>query len=215
MSCDKNNDLWEPFHHCMEKYWPNHPEVVFSTETLVNPFYRTICKNVPFEKYSLRVYETVKELEDDYIIMMCDDLFFRKPVNVELIEKMKEMVVDDVAAFNFEPSFDYLDIPINDWVAIRSMKGAYKTSIMCQLWAKDKLLKVFEGLELDPWKFEILNDFRGFTYLILRNYDAVDWGRKFMGDKWGIYRGKWCKECKAFLDKEGLQIDYSKRGFYD
>ena len=33
-SCDKNNDLWELFYHCMEKYWPDHPEVIYSTETV-------------------------------------------------------------------------------------------------------------------------------------------------------------------------------------
>ena len=40
ISCDKNEDLFKPFYHCIEKYWPNHPEIVYSTESVVNPFYK-------------------------------------------------------------------------------------------------------------------------------------------------------------------------------
>lgn len=45
ISCDKYGDTFEPFHHCMEKYWPDHPEIFYSTETVKNPYYETICKN--------------------------------------------------------------------------------------------------------------------------------------------------------------------------
>ena len=47
LSCDKNKDLWEPFKHCIEKYYPNHPEIIYATETIKNPYYRTICYNIP------------------------------------------------------------------------------------------------------------------------------------------------------------------------
>lgn len=29
----------------------------------------------------------------------------------------------------------------------------------------------------------------------------------------GIFKGLWCKEVVSFFDKEGIKIDYSKRGF--
>ena len=33
LSCDKNEDLWQPFHILIEKYYPNHPEIIYATET--------------------------------------------------------------------------------------------------------------------------------------------------------------------------------------
>ena len=33
-SCDKNEDLFAPFKYCIEKYWSNHPEIIYSTETI-------------------------------------------------------------------------------------------------------------------------------------------------------------------------------------
>ena len=44
-SCDRNWDLWMPFHHCMEKYWNDHPEIIYKTETKDNPYYKTIKKD--------------------------------------------------------------------------------------------------------------------------------------------------------------------------
>lgn len=49
-SCDKDEDLFDPFHHCLEKYWPNHPRVVYSTESVINPYYQTITKDYPLTK---------------------------------------------------------------------------------------------------------------------------------------------------------------------
>ena len=74
-SCDKNEKLWYPFNHCIEKYWPEHPEVIYSTETIQNKYYRTICKNYPLTKWTRRVRETVYEIDDHYILLMCDDVF--------------------------------------------------------------------------------------------------------------------------------------------
>ena len=45
MSSDNNQDTFELFHYCLEKNWPNHPEVIYSTETVINPYYKTICRN--------------------------------------------------------------------------------------------------------------------------------------------------------------------------
>ena len=45
ISCDKYEDTFTPFHYCMEKYWPEHPEIFYSTESVINPYYKTIPFN--------------------------------------------------------------------------------------------------------------------------------------------------------------------------
>lgn len=49
LSCDKNQDLFYPFYHCLEKYWPEHPEVIYSTESIANKFYKTISLDYDLE----------------------------------------------------------------------------------------------------------------------------------------------------------------------
>ena len=79
LSCDKSKDLFEPFYKCVEKYYPNHPEIIYLTETIKNPYYKTICKDYPLELWTKRVREALKEINDDKILLMMDDNFIRQP----------------------------------------------------------------------------------------------------------------------------------------
>ena len=213
MSCDKNEDLWLPFHHCMEKYWKGHQEIIYSTETKINPYYKTICTNLPIEQWTRRVYETIKHLRCDNILLVVDDIFIRDYVNQIAVQVVCDMVGGVIGAFNFEKSFDINDIPISDFVCVRSPKGKYKTSVMCQMWNRKVMLDLFDT-DKTAWDFEKENNGKGYLFLIRNKESFIKWG--YEDRKWfGIRKGKWCKECKEFFDKENIKIDYSIRGFYE
>ena len=213
MSCDKNQDLWLPFHHCMEKYWKNHPEIFYSTETKVNPYYPTICRDLPIDKWTRRVRETVEQIPYKHILLMVDDLFLRDYVDNDLILSLSSYVNGNVASLNFEFSFDKQDIPINDKICLRNVFGKFKLSCMCQLWQKKAILKLFNR-DKNPWVFEKENKAQTYDYLISKKGDFLNWGKPRDKWQWGIVKGKWTKECQEFLDKEGIEINYEERGFY-
>ena len=212
MSCDRNEDLFGPFYLCMEKYWPNHPEIIYSTETITNPYYKTISKNIPLDRWTRRVHETIKEIDSDHILMMVDDIFLRRKVDNEFVLSLEQYVQGNVAAINFEFSFDVEDTEFNDRINRRNPFGTYKLSCMCQLWSKEKMLVLFD-VNRNPWQFESLNQAHGYEYLISKKGDFLDWGKRPGDWRWGIVQGKWTQENKEFFDKEGIQIDYGKRGF--
>lgn len=211
LSCDKNTDLFPLFHHCIEKYWPNHPEVIYSTETVENPFYKTICKNYPLEQWTKRVRECVEEIDDKHILIMCDDLFIRQEVTHD-IEHLCNYLHDDIASINLEKSFDSKDIPVNSFLMMRTPEGKYKNSCLCSLWNKDRLLDVL-AIDASPWEMEQLNDGHDFVYLILKDY-FIEWEDPTTHWRWGLVRkGQWRREAKTFFDAEGIEVDYSIRGF--
>lgn len=214
MSCDKNQDLFEPFYKCMEKYWHNHPEIIYSTETVVNPYYKTICRNLPIDQWTRRVCDTVRDLPCRNILLMVDDIFLRDYVDNATIWKLCDLVVNDVAALNFEKSFDPYDLPLLPNILVRNIGGKFKLSCMCQLWQKKVLLKVFNK-RYNPWKFENRNEHMNYLYLITKNGDYIKWGRKDNDYRFGVIQGKWAYECKEFFEKEGIEMDYSKRGFWE
>ena len=214
MSCDKNEDLWLPFHLCMEKYWKNHPEIIYYTETKTNPYYKTINKNVPLSNFTGRIIETIKDIENKHILLLVDDIFIRDYVDNNFIRHLCSYVTGNVASLNFEKSFDQLDRTIMNDILIRNSNGKYKLSLMCQLWRKKALLRLCKKPR-DPWRFEKDNDTLDYSYLITRNGNFIKWGRENGDWKFGIVQGKWARECKDFFDKEGIIIDYSIRGFYD
>lgn len=214
-SCDKNEDLFYPFYHCMEKYWPDHPKVYYSTETIKNPYYETFSFDYPLSSWAKRVLESVNKIDSPYVLLMVDDIFIRQKVNNRLIHSLPFYFSENVAAINFEFLFDLRDEFVQDFIFKRNPIGRYKNSMMCQLWCKKKLKTIlsYKNGELDPWGVEAANYNAGFDYLItptgilnFGKYKTNDWRN------WGVFHGLWAPSTVDFLKSEGLAIDFSKRG---
>lgn len=213
-SCDKNQDLWAPFRHCLEKYWPGHPEVIYSTETVTNPFYKTICKNFPVEKFSKRIRETLAEIDDRAVLVMVDDIFIRQPVNTERVYDAERQLTGNIALLNFEKAWDdnFDDIGLNGF--LRRKKGAtYEISFMCGLWDREKLMDIL-STDMSPWQIEMECDSKGYDYCVNSGDYIIDWGYRTFCNV-GVMKGKWSREIVPFFEKEGIEMDYSIRGFYD
>lgn len=212
--CDKNEDTFELFHHCMEKYYPNHPEVIYATETIKNPYYKTINKNYPLNLWTKRMRETLNEIDDDLILIITDDCFIRKPVDIERMKYAEEHLNGNIACINLEKSFDLSD----EETGLKGFKkrkhgSSYEVSLMCGLWQKDKLLNVLSR-DSDPWDVEINQDNKGYDYYINSGDYIIDWGY-ITWQQTGICKGKWCRNTVPFAEKEGIKIDFEKRGFCD
>lgn len=214
LSCDKNEDLFTPFYLCMEKYWKDHPEIIYSTETIKNPYYKTICVDIPLELWTKRIRKVLDQINDDKILLIMDDCFIRQPVDKERINYVEDNLKGNIAMFNFEKSFDDGDIPSKyDRFKIKNPNGIAIPSIMCAMWQKDKLKTVL-NITCKPWEIERLNIAHNFEYYINSGDYIIDYGYMFP-NKFGVYQGMWCRELVEFFKKEGIDIDYSKRSFYD
>lgn len=214
LSCDKNEDLFYPFHHCIEKYYPNHPKIIYATERIQNPYYKTICKDYPLEQWTKRIRETLREIPDNEILLMMDDIFIRRPVDTKRIDYARANLKGNIAMFNFEKVFNQEDKEsgLDGW-KIRQKGSDYELSIMCGLWNKEKLIHILEK-DSDPWSVEYNQDTKGYDYYINSGDYIIDWGYKTFKPV-GVVKGKWAREIVDFFKKEGIEIDYEKRGFID
>lgn len=214
LSCDKNTDLFEPFRHCIEKYWKEHPEIIYATETIDNPYYKTIKHNIPLERWTERIRKTLAEIEDKQILIIMDDCFIRQPVDTKRIDYYSKQLKGNIAMFEFEKSWDKNDEETN----IKGMKkrqhgSEYEVCINCALWDRDKLIDVLSR-DSDPWDVELNQDNKGYDYYINSEDYIIDWGY-ITWVPTGVFKGKWCRNVIPFFEKEGIKIDYDKRGFYD
>lgn len=213
-SCDKNEDIFYIFYHCMEKYWKNHPEIIYATESIKNPYYKTISYNIPLENWTIRIRKTLQEINDDKILLMIDDCFIRNNVDEKRIEYIKDKLTGNIAMFNFEKSFDVNDEKTDiEGFKKRKHGSSYEVSLLCGLWQKEKLIKILER-NTNPWEIELKQKNYGFDFYINSEDYIIDWGYKTFKPA-GLFKGKWCKEIVPFLEKEGIKIDYEKRGFAD
>ena len=214
LSCDKNEDIFEAFHHCIEKYWKGHPEIIYSTETKQNPYYKTINYDYPLDKWTIRVRKTLSDIDDEQILIIMDDCFIRQPVDKKRITYASKNLKGNIATFCFEKSWDEYDeeTSLKDFKK-RQHGRPYEVCINCGLWQKDKLIDVLSR-DTNPWEIELNQDNRGYDYYINSGDYIIDWGY----ETWiptGLFKGKWCRNIIPFFEKEGIKIDYEKRGFYD
>lgn len=211
MSCSINWVLFEPFHHCMEKYWPSHPEVIYYTDGIINPYYRTIAIPHDLNHWTTGLREFLRQIDDDKVLLMIDDCFIRKPVDTARIEEAEVEISGNIACMNFELSWDDRDEPtaLPGWKK-RKHGAAYEVSLMCGIWQKDKLMDVVSR-DCDPWTIELDQDSKGYDYYINSGWYIIDWGYRTF-QPCGVQKGSWTAECIRFLESEGLNIQYEKLG---
>ena len=198
----------------MEKYYKTHPEIIYATETKENPYYKTICINYPIEKWTKRIRETLREIDDEQILIMIDDCFIRNKVDTKRIRYASTKLKGNIAMFNFEKSFDSNDEETKlEGFKKRQHGSPYEVSLMCGLWQKDKLLEILKE-DSNPWQVEYGQKNCGFDYYINSGDYIIDWGYVTWKPA-GLCKGLWCREVVAFFEKEGIKVDYEKRGFSD
>lgn len=207
LSCSKNEELFAPFSHCLEKYYPNHPDVVYFTDGIMNPYYETISVDNKLETWTIGFRKFLKQIDDDYVLLMIDDCFIRKPVDWYRISQALDIIKNEpnVACMNFEKSWDEMDVPTQYEGWKKRIHGRdYEVSLMCGLWNKEKLLKVVDR-DCSPWDIELNQDGKGFDYYINSGDYIIDWGYRTF-QPCGKVKGQWTKEAKDFLESEGYRV---------
>ena len=215
MSCDRySSDTFELFHHCAEKYWPNHPEIIYCTETITNPYYRTINSNYPVRQWTRRLEECLNQIEDDLVLVCPDDTFLRNSVNTTTIEKLTQFIDNKLIAINLEPPLDCT--PCNEILSVRIPTSSWLTSMMPQIWNRKKLIELIHNKDLSPRDTEHLGKDTPYSFgIIATGQQDFDFGKRPRIYPYAIVEGKWAREIIEFCKQEGIEIDFSKLGFYD
>ena len=215
MSCDRYSKYTsELFHHCIEKYWENHPQVYYCLETLDNPYYETIHSNYSVDKWSIRLIEALQQIDSDIVLVCPDDTFFRKKVNNETLEKLATYIDNKLIAINLEPAFDGQQV--NEILTIRDSSKKWLSSMMPQLWNKQKLIELIGGRELSPRAVEKIGTNTPFNFgIITTNNVDIDFGKVKNVYPYAITEGKWAREIIDFCKKEQIKIDFEELGFFN
>ena len=210
MSCDSYDDCWKPFNVLYKKYFLNNYKTYIVTETKDCPYFDAIKKQGAWTK---RLREALQELDSKYVLLLLDDFFIHEYVDQERINKILIMFDDDTATFNFELKYRNCESVMFDW-AKQFNNQVYLNS--CQPSIHDRL-KLIERLDKDQtaWEWELTQLDSPYKFYINTKTPIIDIGYNINREPWGIVQGKWSGETKELFDKEGIDIDYEKRGFYN
>ena len=197
LSCDKYEPCWKPFFTLLDKYYPNHPKCYLVCETKTCNYCETI--NANSNSWTYRFREALKKIEDDEVLVMLDDFFIRKPVDVSRIEKLK--FTDDIACYNFESQYREPALHCKDW-DIQKNNQTYLNSCQPTLWNRKVLIDRLDG-DKSPqnWEWQVVDS--PYIHFINTKGLIIDIGKTY-DMNWGIVRGKLSQECLTFLKSEGL-----------
>lgn len=200
LSCDKYEPIWEPFFILLDKYYPNHPKCYLVTETKICPYCATI--NVNIQTWTRRFKTALEQIKDDTVLVLLDDFFIRKPVDEKRIENIK--FTDDIICYNFELEYREPAIRLKDW-DIQKNNQVYMNSCQPTVWDRKKLIERLD-CDLTPQQWETMCINSPYIHFINNKDYIIDVGYRHqpLAIGWGITRGSLSKECKLFLESEGL-----------
>ena len=215
-SCDNYSDVWDPFFTLFFRYWNCPYPVYITAESKKCKWGNVITLNTTGEKWTDRIRKAVEQIPTKYIIGMCEDMFFRRPVRQEMINYCHwEMEKNpDISCFNFEKTRAYTEECEYENFGCKVCQNDYQKSCQPTLWRKDILLKLLD-VSQDPWEWETSDAPLEYKYYVWTGSEddlVFEYGYH---ERWfGIQKGKWVlDDVEPLFKKEDIEVDFSERGY--
>lgn len=197
MSCDKYKCLTPTFKACMDKYFPNHPQIEY--------VYGEDC-------WTKRLREKLESMTEDFVLVLLDDMLIREPIKEDLIKDAIKTISEDekIAVINFEKNYREANSYSKNWLEQKQCQ-VYLHSCQPSLWRRKALIDNLTKNE-DAWSWETTIVNNNWKYLINKDENIINVGRT-NNFNWGIVRGKMTEEFKEFLISENIYSDEIKEVF--
>lgn len=164
-TCKKYEFLVEPFLKLFKKYWPG-----FANKIYINSDGKfkgselsdnlVVINNDNFVNWSDRLINSLKQIKEEYVLLVLDDFFFKGPVHQEQFEAVFEYQKrNKIKCVQFYPQ-NKLNKKTSFPNFVSRMRFApYRISAQICMYEKKYLLKVARKKE-SPWEFELCGSFR-------------------------------------------------------
>ena len=157
LSCQKYSDLWSNNLFLLNKYWPNHPKAILTSDgigifDLSTPEELMMVK----KEASSRLVDSLLKVKTKYVLLTFDDYLINKRVNCEAINKIIDIM--DCHKFGYCRLFKNKKVrgkPIGDFkYKILPLKDVYEVNFYPSIWNSKSLVSVLKENE-DIWKTEV------------------------------------------------------------
>jgi len=226
-SSDGYDDCWNPFFTLLKNYFPGieQIEILLSTQTkdYSNPaFNLKVVKHGMRAAWSQRLRQTLEKASNEIILFLDEDAFLRSEVNMSLLVKLVDMMVQDDKIGHIRFAKGNWETTPTQWDFLQELKPFTKKRFMMLigLWNKEILLKHLVGHEttwsIEKWANIRSNILQDRFYCVTRSVIENEGSPYNAAENGGIYKGKWIENYVVPLfAKNNIEIDFSKRGFAD
>lgn len=222
-SCDAYSDCWYPFFTLLKKYWPDCPwKVYLNTESKkYEGDYEVTSLNHPDPdiRWTRRWYNSLDQLDCDYVLTMLDDFFLYDFVQTDKVLQAFENLKNntDIAYFSFYKNLQNENEPCEfEGFQQVPQKGLYRHTTQIALWRRDVLMKLLD-VDANPWQWEQELNETSFDlpYRMITAHSELEKIVFPYSDTYlGMRRGKWRSGLIELFEENEINIDYSIRGVF-
>ena len=211
-SCDKYQDLWDPFFTLFFRYWQDCPYPVYlGTNHLKYDHNRVTTITVGDDTdWSSDFRSMLEQIPQPYVIVLIEDFLPTKSVDTAMIDRLITYMVDKGAGCLrlFPCPGPDLPCPDNPLVGEISKGADYRLSLQAAIWDKQTLLELLRDGE-SAWELELNGTKR--TNALAAPFLCVAGDSPIPYFCTGVVKGKWVKEAVKLCKKEGIEVDLTAR----
>lgn len=226
-SCDLYQDILDVFFELLHRFWKDLSVTIYlSTESIEYKSEFFDIKNVHPNNRSCtwteRISEALEEIEEEYIVLLLDDFFIYKNVDVQKIDKCINWMEENknISEFIFYPIYGPTQETNYDGFRKLQKDTLYKiVAGIAGLWRKKDFLKYTKGYKEDIWLWERNATMRAKTkykkdeFYITKNLNENVIFYDF--SKYGLFSGQWLKPTIELFKELNININFNDRKIFD
>lgn len=205
---DKYSICWGPFCYSIQKYWINHPDIYFITNTLIADCGKSILVGAD-RGWSNNLLFALRQIESPYILYTQEDYWIQKPVDasniIDYLSLFEKNLVDYIRLA--PESGESINFQNDTRLVIYPDNSKWRTSLHMAIWRKSVLMDLIIPGE-NQWDFEINGSIRSRKYgnRFLRVTNRIN-GISYTSS--AIVEGEWSKAAYDFSRNEGIYINFN------
>lgn len=217
-SCDKYQDVWDPFFSFFFKYWSDCPYNVYLLTNHLeydHPKVKSICVGDDRD-WSSSFRKAINAIPEQYLMVLIEDYLLLNDVNTgEIKEIFDYMIKSEVAYFRLFPCpgpGEITDSIGNHKIGTVSPGEPYRTSLQAAIWDKALIDKILIDGET-AWEFEIDGTKRSdamddkFMSISRESMDSLPFNYFCTA----VVKGYWVKKAVQLCKKHGVKVDTKAR----
>ena len=232
-TCDRFADCWDLFFHQWCRYrngieWPlylNTEHADYTYPAGISGHALAVCRPRPGYKgwtgegiptWSWCVIHALESMPEDVVLYMQEDYFLTRNIDTEKVQELAALMQNnpDIECVHLHTSGNTHNKPsVFSGLRRSSRIDRYYVSCQAALWKKSTLLALLREHE-NAWQFERWGTNRArvlrchFYTAAYSGYSPIEYFCT------GIVQGKWLHPVEELFETAGIEMDFSKRGFW-
>lgn len=230
-TCDMYSDCWNPFFVLFKKYWPDYNGKIYLNTEYKDYSYpglniisnkiclRHGCNPAVQPSWSQRLTWALEQCETEVVLFMQEDFFLRDKVDNNRVSHYAEVMLSDenLHCLHLTNFLNGGGILYND--EIENIRRFYAYRIDCQaaLWKKGVMLYYLDVRD-SAWEFEKFGSWRA----SFNHHRICRLNKEYLKENpiipyysTGINKSRWQKGVVEVFRENGIEMDFSIRGFYE